>query len=278
MKKVLAAILVMALVSTGRADEAAVAGRDLLKKYENAVLTIKLVINQAMSYGGRQGRKQEEKSEVTGTVINDSGLIVVSLSATDPASAMAGVMGGGGESDSQMKMESDISDIRIALPGGRDIPGKIVLRDKDLDLAFVVPSTTSKDKWTAVDLGVASRPNMLDQVIVLNRLGHVASRTPSASVGRITAIVDKPRTYYVMDHDMGSLGLGSPVYGTDGKLIGLLAIRTAPLQSRLGMAAMFSGASSMGIMPVVVPADQIKEAAEQVPAETDKKSDEKADK
>jgi hypothetical protein len=255
------------LASSARGDEVASAGRKALKQYENSVLTIKLVLNQSMAFGGRQGHKQEERSEVTGTVIGEKGLIVVSLAATDPAGTMGNVMSAMGDEGQKIKMGSEISDIKILLPGGREVPGRVVLRDKDLDLAFVVPSESNGEKWTPVDLEKSSRPAVLDEAIVLNRLGQVAGRSPSASVGRITAVIEKPRTYYVIDHDLGSLALGSPVFGVDGNLVGLMAIRTSPLQGRMGIGAMFSGASAMGIIPVIVPAEQIREAAAQVPKE-----------
>ncbi len=257
-------IVSLCLAVAVRADDIAQAGRKALKAHEDAVLTLKLVLDQSMSMGGRQSQKREAKSEVTGTVIGKSGLIVVALSATDPTAAMAAMLGGE-EAEGRVKFETSISDIRIVLPSGREVPGKVVLRDKDLDLAFVMPAENGKEKWNPVDLSAGARPELLDEVIVLNRLGQVAGRSASVSIGRITTLVEKPRTYYVMDHDMASLGLGSPVFGANGKLIGILAIRTAISQSSMSMNAMFSGASSMGLLPVIVPADQVKEVADQAP-------------
>lgn len=270
------AVLVSLLLglSVARADDVAAAGRQIFQKSEQAVLTIKLVINQSFSIGGRSQRKQEEKSEVTGTVISPKGLIVVSLAATDPASTMASLYGGGGDEENRLKSDSTISDIKILLPGGREVPGRIVLRDKDLDLAFILPVDNGKEDWSFVSLKDHGRPALLDPVVVLNRLGQVAGRTASVSAGRVTAMVEKPRTYYVIDHDMGSLSLGSPVFAADGKLLGVLAIRTSPPQGRMGMGAMFSGASAMGLLPVIVPADQIQEAAEQAPEKAPKEEPE----
>src|SRR6266567_4578044 len=70
-----------------RADDAAKSGREILGKYQQAVVTVKLAIKQSISMGGRD-QKSDSKTETTGTVIDPSGLTVVSLATTDPSSAM----------------------------------------------------------------------------------------------------------------------------------------------------------------------------------------------
>ena len=69
------------------ADDSAVAGRQVLEKYKNAVVTVKLVIKQGMSSGGEDS-KNEVKSETTGTIIDPSGLTIISRSAIDPSTTM----------------------------------------------------------------------------------------------------------------------------------------------------------------------------------------------
>ena len=70
-----------------QADDAAKSGREILAKYQQAVVTVKLAIKQSISMGSHDS-KSESKTETTGTVIDPSGLTVVSLATTDPGSAM----------------------------------------------------------------------------------------------------------------------------------------------------------------------------------------------
>src|ERR1700690_2334388 len=69
------------------ADDLAKSGRDILAKSQGAVVTVKLAIKQSVSMGGREN-KSESKTETTGTIVDPSGLTVVSLATTDPSSAV----------------------------------------------------------------------------------------------------------------------------------------------------------------------------------------------
>jgi len=267
-----------------QADDAAKAGRDVLAKYQNAVVTVKLAIKQSMSLGGRES-KTDSKTETTGTIIDPSGLTVVSLTTTDPGSAMKdaytrAMIARGGD-PSQLKFESELSDVKIVLADGTEIPADVVLRDKDLDLAYLRPSNkpgepgqTAKP-FPFVDLGRDTKPQLLDEVIVINRLSKVANRAPAISVGRIEAVVDKPRTLYVLGEATWGYALGAPVFSLDGKLVGMLFLRTANTQTDQNNGFMYSNLSQWGMMPVVLPAsdivDGVKQALEaKVPAAEEK--------
>lgn len=193
----LASTAILCTASTIQADEGAVAGRDILSKYQNAVLTVKLVIKQGMSFGGRDANKSESKSEATGTVIDPSGLTVISLTATDPSGLLGDLMGGSDDEDMKLKIESEVTDVKLILPDATEVPAKIVLRDKDLDLAFIRPVDKPTKPLTYIDLANDSKPKILDELIVLNRLGKVANRAPAVSLDRVESMIEKPRTFYV---------------------------------------------------------------------------------
>ena len=172
----IAAVLVIALAvasSAVFADEAGVAGRGLLDKHKNAVVTIKLVIKQQMAMMGNSN-DEELKTEVTGTVIDASGLTVVALSSTDPTSMMMDMMGSMGGSLDGFKMESRVTDAKILTDDNKEIPAKVVLRDKDLDLAFIRPLEPAETPFQFIDLGDSAAPEILDELIAINRLGKVA--------------------------------------------------------------------------------------------------------
>ena len=122
------------------------------------------------------------------------------------------------------------------------------------------------------DLKNAAKPGILDQVIVLNRLGKVANRMPQVSLDRVEAIIEKPRTFYIPGRSMNEGGLGSPTFSEDQKIVGILVLKITKTEGRGGAAMLFGGSGGMGIMPVILPADDILEAASQVPS-TDKKAD-----
>ena len=259
--------LALATVSfTARADEAAKAGRDVLAKSQGAVVTVKLAIKQSMSMGGRDS-KSESKTDTTGTVIDPSGLTVVSLATTDPGSmvkdAYARAIAARGGDMSQFKFESELSDVKIVLADGTEIPADVVLRDKDVDLAYLRPSDKPAKPLPFIDLKRDAKAQILDEVIVVNRLNQSANRAPAISIGRIEAIVDKPRTFYLLGGSMWGYSLGAPVFSLDGKLVGILFLRSAKTQSDQSSGFMFSNLNQLGMMPVILPAADVVDGAKQ---------------
>jgi hypothetical protein len=273
MKKHFTLILSVALAAFGgltafsaRADDAAKSGREILAKCQQAVVTVKLAIKQSISMGGRDS-KSESKTETTGTVIDPSGLTVVSLATTDPGSAMkdtyARAMAARGADMSQFKFESELTDVKIVLTDGTEIPAEVVLRDKDLDLAYLRPSDKPAKPLPFVDLAQDAKAQILDEVIVVNRLSQVANRVPAISIGRIEAIVDKPRTFYVLGQSMWGYALGSPVFSLNGKLVGILFLRSSKTQTDQSSGFMFSNLNVFGMMPIILPASDIVDGAKQ---------------
>jgi S1-C subfamily serine protease len=251
---------------TARADDAAKAGRDILAKSQSAVVAVKLSIKQSVSMGGRDS-KSETKTETTGTVIDPSGLTVVSLATTDPSSAMkdayARAMAARGGDISQYKFESELTDVKIVLADGTEIAADVVLRDKDLDLAYLRPSDKPAKPLASIDLTKDTKAQILDEVIVVNRLNQSANRTPAISVGRIEAIIEKPRTFYLLGQSMWAYSLGAPVFSLDGKLVGILFLRSTKSQSDQMSGFMFNNLDQWGMMPVVLPASDIVDGAKQ---------------
>ena len=140
-----------------KADELAEKGKVIFKKSQHAVVTVELVLKNKFSMSGMAGQANESRQDVTGTVVDPSGLTVLSLSATDPAQMLQNMMGSGAEDESRIKMESELSDVKILLDDGSEIPAEIILRDKDLDLAFIRPKVKVNSPMTAVDLAAGGK-------------------------------------------------------------------------------------------------------------------------
>src|SRR2546426_3606018 len=116
----------------GGADEMAEKARAIFKKNQSSVITVQLVVKSKMAFAGAGGDSRESKQEVSGTVIDPSGLTAVSLSSTDPTSLLQGFMsgfGGDGEENFKFKMDSELSDVKLLSQDGTELPAEIVLRD-----------------------------------------------------------------------------------------------------------------------------------------------------
>jgi S1-C subfamily serine protease len=182
------------------------------------------------------------------------------------------------EENNQFKMETELTDVKILLDDGTELSAEVVLRDKDLDLAFIRPKSKPASPMAAVDFGSGTKADVLDQVITLNRLGKAAGRAYSASVERINAVIQKPRTFYIPDSNMTSTGLGSPAFGLDGKILGVFVMRT--VSGKGGGMSMNNGRPD-GMTSIILPADDVFKAAKQAPEAkggTEKKEAAKEDK
>jgi len=245
------------------AQDARPAARDVVKKWQDAVVNVRVVLKMRMSMGGREMQASDDPVDTVGTVIDPSGLTVLSLGSLNPGAMMSKLMGGGGGGGQPaVEITSEPTDVKIRLPNGRELPARIVLRDEDLDLAFLRPTTKPETPLVALDLNDAARPSLLDQVLVLSRLGRVGGWTAGAALHDVGAIIERPRTFYVLAGAVS--GMGTPAFLPNGRVVGLLTLRQIE-PGRASLASMMGGAESMGMLGVILPAADVLEIAKQAP-------------
>jgi S1-C subfamily serine protease len=241
------------LAATCHADELAEKGRDIFKKYQHAVVTVQTVLKVTDSRGGRSSNPSEIKRDLTGTIIDPSGLTVLALSSMDPAELYRRV------SEEYNKIDTQVNDVKLLLDDGSEISSEIVLRDEDLDLAFVRPKTKPSAPMAAVDLTKSSSVEMLDPVIALNRLGRAAGRAYAASVERIVAVVQKPRTFYLPGAGASATTLGSPAFALNGNVVGIFVMRAVSAGDT------GSRNPAENVTAILIPAEDILKGAKQAP-------------
>ena len=225
-------------------DEIAELSKAIMEQGQEAVVLTKTVIEMYDS---------ERKVEGLATVINKEGLAVISLSSIDPATFYRA----GYE-------EVKVRDIKMILSDNTEIPSKVVLRDPELDLAFIKPIEKIDRDLIFVSLSEHTTPEMLDQVVVLSRLGSTMGNVPSISVARVQAIIKKPRIMYMPDPFIGiASGMGTPVFAIDGNIIGILLMKVTRGDDSHPSDA--GGLSSLGILPIILPAQEIIDVMEKAP-------------
>jgi hypothetical protein len=236
--------LLLAFAVTARADEVATAGRAVLKKYQEAIVGVKIVAKVAIP--GREST-QEVKVDAVGIMLDAKGLTVASLRIVEPSEVLSRATG--------RDIQAEVTDLKLILADRTEVPAALVLRDKDLDLAFLRPTEKLPKPATVVPLNDAAKPEILDNVLALARSNRTPRLEPVLTDGRIGAIVDKPRLFYIGTPALQNSGPGSAVFALDGKFIGqLLLQRTAKGET----------------WSVIVPAADIAETAKQAPAEATK--------
>jgi S1-C subfamily serine protease len=253
-------VVVAALLGGGaQAQDQRAAMRGVAKQWQAAIVNVRVSLKVRMSMAGREVQSMDDTVEAVATVIDPSGLTVMSLSSLDPGAMMSRIMGAASQGDQKMSIVSEPTDVRIRLSDGKELPATIVLRDQDLDLAFIRPTAKPALPLTAVSLADAATPAVLEDLVVLGRLGRVGGWAPSAMVYGVAAIMEKPRTFFVLN---GPAGTGMPAFQSNGKVVGLLTIRQID-PGRMSMFGMMGGTEGAGVIAVILPAADVLEIAKQ---------------
>jgi S1-C subfamily serine protease len=233
-------------------DDAATRGQEIFDKNQHAVVTVEVVLKASYSKDGQSAPSSETRYDLTGTVLDSSGLTAVAHSACDPAEFYKRVM----PSYAEYKVESEITSVKILLEDNTEVPAEVVLRDKDLDLAFVRPKTALDRPMDSVNFEKNTTPKVLEQVVTLNRLNQASGRAYSACVERIIGVMKNPRPFFLHDGAGAGTKLGCPVFSLNGDVIGLTAMRVG---GAMGEDYRENAAS------IIVPAREVLKAARQVP-------------
>ena len=251
------ACLVLAAVSAIGEDDVPAKARRVFEQHKDATVTVELVVKERYSMSGRSAQERESTQEVTGVVMDPAGLIVTALSSVDPTSMYQSMAEASGMGDADFKIESEVASVKIRLPDNSELEAAVVLRDSDLDLAFLRPVAKPDAPLPYVDFTEAAEPQMLDTLVAINRLGKVVRRAYTASLERVEGIVTKPRTFYIPGQgDAGNATPGCPAFALDGRIVGIAVMRT-----------MAQGGTSMrdSMLVIVLPASDVLEAAAQAP-------------
>lgn len=219
---------------------------------KDSVLFLSAVVEVELTAGDNPVKKEERKVELLGTVIGADGLIVVPLSTLDVASMIDGRTMNGPQGPVKISAKGTTKEVKILLPDGTEVPAKVAFKDPDLDLAFIRPEKPGNVKLTPVNIANHAPMAVLDDVIILGRLGKDLNREPVIMTNEVIALITKPRSFA----KLGSPALGMPVFNQDGKFLGLGINRFSAK----------GDSDSQGPMPssVVLPAADLVESAAQV--------------
>jgi hypothetical protein len=246
-------LLPLALPAAADENKAAASARQLFERYQNAIVHVNAVGKMGLGFGG------DNKMNVSaiGTIVDPSGLVVVSTAQLDLGLVLKNVMSSMGRGNLPA-IQFELSDVKIRLPDGGEIAAKIILKDDDLGLGFVAPEKpldeAIKSKLTSLSLTAeAVKPEVLDKVIILTRLSKSLNYQAAVHTDSISAVVTKPRTLYVA----GSAGC--PVFTAQGKLVGIAVVSPeGPSGGGLGILA-----GSGGPTAVTIPTSEVRKMADQ---------------
>ena len=244
----LAAPFFAALFFVAPARAAAAAdGAALVQRYADAIVGVEMVVTIKVRVGDREAPPRERRVEINGTVISPTGLTVASLLEVDPQAefdAMRASQAGGSRLE---LVGADFKEVKFRLADGSEVPARIVLRDADLDLAFMAPEVDAPAREFAhVKLEESAEGALLSEYFFVSRAPKSLQRVPLIRQSKIMGIVEKPRRFYLTTEN----SVGTPLFGADGRVLGLSLFHLANNRRSV----------------VVVPAPDIAEMAKQAAA------------
>ena len=234
-------------------DVQANAGRALVKRYADAIVSVELVVTIRMKMGEREAPPREQRIEVNGTVISPTGLTVTTLGQVDPQATLDALRAGASGSRLPEILGSEFKEVKLRLADGTEVPARFVLKDADLDLAFMAPEATPENaarQFPHVKLEEFAEGGLLDDFFYLGRAAKIQQRVPLVQTTEVTGVVEKPRRFYLMTQQAPQW-MGTPVFNAAGRVLGIT------LQH-------FANGQRSGL--VVLPADDIAEMAKQAAA------------
>lgn len=216
-------VLVWAAPVPAQEPSAHETARAVLQRHAESLVTVRLVLKRRFIAQGRERGSADTPLELAGTLLTPQGLTVVSDASTNPS--VIGTTPG----DAENRVDVDTSDVKIVLRDGRELPARVVLRDQDLDLAFLLPKEAGL-KLPALDLEAqaAPVPAPLDELVFLYPMARSLNREVGVALERVRAVTKKPRTFVASDTFLGMQSLGCPVFDARGRVVGLSVVRRAP--------------------------------------------------
>jgi S1-C subfamily serine protease len=112
----------------------------------------------------------------------------------------------------------EFKEVKLHLADGTEIPARVVLKDPDLDLAFIAPlPDAAKRAYVYADLAHPATAEVLGDYYVVARAAKILQRTPLVREVTIDGIAEKPRRLFVVN----PVQLGCPVFDPQGRVLGV---------------------------------------------------------
>lgn len=245
-----ALLLCTAMQNLTHANEALKA---LYEEKGEAVVVLEVVTDLKYTFQGQQF-DQERKLESPGVIVDSDGLLVTALSNIDPSKQSEAFMGADAE------MSVTVKSVTYIMDDNSEVEARVVLRDPDLDLAFIRPLDKPEETLTHISLADSGDAEVFDELYALDRAGRIARRTLLGRSGTLSGLIERPRKIYLPSGGVVTRNIGTPVFTSEGKLLGITATYTFPG----GAAAL--GDSDQPYINVIIPAEDVAEVAEQAPA------------
>jgi hypothetical protein len=207
-------------------DAEAAAGRLVARRFGDAVVAVRGAVALRITLNDRPLPQAEQKFDLNGTVITPAGLTVVSLSQLDPKAIYEATRAQMNAGAAPVTFgNTEFRNLRIRVGSGKEYPVKIVFKNTELDVAFLLPEgppPAPGQEFTYVDLNQAAESaKLLSDYYLVVRAPDVFQRMVLVKPTTITGILERPRRRLLVNTDADPDSLGTPVFDAQGKVLGI---------------------------------------------------------
>ncbi len=160
-----------------------------------------------------QGQQRNQEAQIWSNATNISpGLLVVAYASISPDL---------GVNMPNVEITKDIENLKLINAAGQEFGAKIILHDQDIGLAFIAldPEAKNATKWKDQIVNISTDPELkhLDETINISRYASHFHYQSAATIGTVSAILEKPRKLYQIVNSP----MSAPSFNEEGKFIGI---------------------------------------------------------
>jgi hypothetical protein len=204
----------------------ATAGRLIARRFGDTIVGVRCTIVMRLVIGDHAMPPSEQKIDINGTMIADSGLTVTAFSAIDPKAIFEASRAQFNNSNQSVDLgQTDFKALRLRLADGTEIPARIAGKDPARDLMFLMPddaAAAGRRPFTYVNLNeTPEAAKVLGDYFHLSRAGEVLQRVLLVRPSTVTGIIERPNRLLLVSTDSFGDALGCPVFDSDGNVLGI---------------------------------------------------------
>lgn len=197
------------------------AKREIYNTNKGAVFGVKAILKITATV---QGKVQNQEGQIwsNATCIGD-GLLVAAYASISPN------VGG---ANPKIEITKELEDLKLLNAAGEEFDAKLLLHDEDLGLAYIAldPKGENAKNWKnqIVDISKDAELQHLDETINISRYAAHLRYQSAATVGTVSAILEKPRKLY----QIINASMSAPSFNDKGEFVGITVAKEAAKGTR----------------------------------------------
>ena len=248
MKRTILSIGFVALVLAAARGEEGNPWEARLREKAESIVFVKFVLKIQVNMGG-QTQDQERGMEITGTLVNDRGLVMTSNSHFDPSGNLPPGM------RDRVQVKATPTDLKVLFGGEEEeYDAQLAAIDSVLGLAYVQILDLKDRKVTPFDLTPGPVPAVNEDLFGVGRLSREFDCAPALTRVYVRAKVEKPREMWLVSGE--GLTPGLPAMNAAGAPVGVMALQRGSAGVEGG------GGNRPFLLPLAAVAGSVKAAAE----------------